>query len=214
MIKPYYEHAGITIYHGDCREVLPELDRADLCLVDPPYGLGENAYRVAKRGKLAKTTDYGSFDWDKKPADNDSIQACIASGKVCIIWGGNYFHLPPSRGWLVWDKKNSGNFAECELAWTNAKTSVRIFRFMWNGMLRDGESRRKKRVHPAQKPVELMQWCISFAPDCETIVDPFAGSCTTAVAAKNLGVKCICIEKSEAYCEAGARRLQQEVLPL
>ena len=211
--KPYYhdERAGITIYHGDCREILPDLPKVDLVLTDPPYGIGENAKKVAGRGKLARTTDYGAFDWDSEPASRELINSCISGGDISIIWGGNYFNVPPSRGWLVWDKQNSGDFADCELAWTNAKTSVRIFRFMWNGMIRAGEQRGVPRVHPTQKPVELMRWCFKFAPECKTVIDPFMGSGTTLRAAKDLGRQAIGIEISEEYCRIAARRLSQEV---
>jgi DNA modification methylase len=213
-MTPYYQDTACTIYHGDCREIMPQLDKVDLVLTDPPYGLKENAYRVANRGKLAKPTDYGDFSWDNAPASKDLIDAAVSHGEVSIIWGGNYFHLPPSRGWLVWDKQNSGNFADCELAWTNAETSVRIFRHMWNGMLRAGEARGVARVHPAQKPVELMRWCIGFGDNPQTILDPFMGSGTTLRAAKDLGRKAIGIELEERYCEIAAKRLAQEVFAL
>jgi DNA modification methylase len=97
-VKPYYSHGGITIYHGDCRELLPGIGTSDLVLTDPPYGVGENAHRIASRTKLAKTTDYGSFDWDKEPATDEEVAISIASGRHAIVWGGNYFKLPPSRG--------------------------------------------------------------------------------------------------------------------
>jgi DNA modification methylase len=206
----YYQDEWAKIIHGDCREVLPTLESVDLVLTDPPYGINENAHRIASRGKLAATTDYGKFDWDKKPAADDLIELSINKGKSAIIWGGNYFQVPPSRGWFVWDKQNGDNdFADCELAWTNLKTSVRIFRFLWNGMLRAGQARGVKRVHPTQKPVELMRWCIGFAPEVKTILDPFMGSGTTLRAAKDLGIHSIGIELNEEYCEAAASRLRQ-----
>ncbi len=211
MIEPYYQDEYSTLYHGNCREILPTLEPVDLVLTDPPYGIKENAFRIASRSKLAKTTDYGSFDWDSKPASKELIELCIQKSTIAIIWGGNYFHLPPSRGWLVWDKLNSGNFADCELAWSNAKTSVRIFRFLWNGMIRAGEARRRPRFHPTEKPVELMSWCLSFAPKAKTVLDPFMGSGTTLRAAKNSGIKAIGIELEEKYCEIAAKRLAQAV---
>ena len=211
-MKPYYSHAGIEIYCGDCKEILPSLPKCDLLLTDPPYGLKENAHRVASRGKLAATTDYGSFEWDSEPASDALISLCVASAKESIIWGGNYFTVPPSRGWLVWDKRNGGNcFADCELAWTNLKTSVRMFSFLWNGMMRAGEWKDKPRVHPAQKPVELMHWCLSFAPEAKLVLDPFTGSGTALVAAKNAGKQAIGIDREERYCEIAAKRLAQEV---
>lgn len=213
-MKPYYEDSAVTIFCGDCREIVPTLGRFDLLLTDPPYGIGENAYRVANKANAAKTTDYGSFDWDSKPADTLTLGIVRSACSKAIIFGGNYFELPPSKCWLVWDKMNSGGFADAELAWTDLDMAVRMFRFMWNGMIRQGEARGVKRVHPTQKPVELMTWCISKVEPSQTILDPFAGSCTTARAAKDLGRKCVCIEREERYCEIGARRLSQEVLNL
>lgn len=215
-MKPYYEEKGITIYHGDCREILPSLPMVDLVLTDPPYGIkADNRNRILSRGKLAKPTDYGESDWDGQTPNEHTMALCRTRGINCILWGGNYFDSPPSPAWLVWDKMNGANdFADCELAWTNLKQAVRLFRFMWNGMLRQGESRGVPRVHPTQKPVELMTWCISFAPNAKTILDPFMGSGTTLRAAKDLGRKAIGIEVSEKYCEIAARRMSQEVLPL
>jgi DNA modification methylase len=213
-VKAYYQDDYATIYHGDCMEIVPTLEEFSLTLTDPPYGVGENAHRIASRTKLAATTDYGDFDWDSEPANLFQIEMCQKASRESIIWGGNYFHLAPSRGWLVWDKQNSGNFADCELAWTNIKTSVRIFRFLWNGMIRAGEARGVKRVHPTQKPIELMTWCLGFAPNATNILDPFMGSGTTLVAAKSLGKLAVGIEREERYCEAAALRLQQEYLPL
>lgn len=212
-MKPYYDHAGITIYLGDCRDILPQLPKVDLVLTDPPYGLKQDARRIASRGKGSEVIDYGPFEWDSEPATREEIEACLHAATKTIIWGGNYFHLPPSRAWLVWDKINSGDFADCELAWTNLQMSVRLFRHMWNGMLRESE-RDTKRVHPTQKPIALMKWCLRFAPDAQVILDPFMGSGTTLRAAKDLGRKAIGIEIEEKYCEIAVRRLSQEVLDL
>lgn len=192
---------------GDCRDLLPTLEPVDLVCTDPPYGIGENANRVASRTKLAKTTDYGDFDWDQSPPPRELIDSAVAAGKHAIIWGGNYFHLPPARGWLVWDKVNSGNFADCELAWTNLKMSVRQIRYMWNGMLRERGSQRGD--HPTQKPLEVMKWCIGFLPDVQTILDPFMGSGTTGVAAIQMGKDFIGIEREERYFEAACRRIRE-----
>jgi site-specific DNA-methyltransferase (adenine-specific)/modification methylase len=197
-----------TLYLGDCRDVLPTLGKVDAVVTDPPYGIGENAHRVASRTKLAKTIDYGDFSWDATPPDPEIIDAVVAAGSHAIIFGGNYFHLPPARGWLVWDKLNSGNFADCELAWTNLSMSVRIFRHMWNGMIRQSE-RDVRRVHPTQKPIKLMQWCLSFLPDAETILDPFMGSGTTGVACVNLGRKFIGIELDPDYFDIACRRIEE-----
>jgi site-specific DNA-methyltransferase (adenine-specific)/modification methylase len=129
-----------------------------------------------------------------------------------IIWGGNYFDLPPCSGPLIWDKENGANdFADGELAWNNLGTALRIKRHMWNGMLRKGG---EDREHPTQKPLDVMAWCVSLVPDAQTVLDPFAGSGTTGRACKDLGRKCVMIEREEKYCEIAARRMGQEVLPL
>lgn len=210
LMKTYYEDDSCTIYHGDCREILPQLPKVDLMLTDPPYGINENSHRVASRGKLAKTRDYGEFHWDKKPIDQSLIDLCIAAGNSACIWGGNYYVTPPSSCWLVWDKVNGDNcFADCELAWTNYKCAVRMKSHLWNGMLRKNK---EVREHPTQKPLDVMAWAISLAPKAETILDPFMGSGTTLRAAKDLGRKAIGIEIEEKYCEIAVKRLRQEVL--
>lgn len=206
------------LWHGDCLEVLPLLPKADLVIADPPYGVGENAHRVASRTNLAATIDYGDFDWDSEPASAEQIAATMAAGKHCIIWGGNYFQVPPSRGWLVWDKINSGNFADCELAWTNLPTSVRQFRHMWNGMLRDSE-KAEPRCHPTQKPVALMKWCIQKVKETpKLIVDPYMGSAPVGIACMDMGIQYIGIEKMrrnfDIACERIERAQQQYKLAL
>jgi site-specific DNA-methyltransferase (adenine-specific)/modification methylase len=197
-----------TLYLGDCLDILPTLDKVDAVVTDPPYGLKENANRVASRTKLAQTIDYGSFDWDERPATREQIDSCVSAGQECVIFGGNYFHLPPSRCWLVWDKENSGNFADAELAWTNIKGSVRLKRHMWNGMLRASE--RHQRVHPTQKPIVVLEWVINqFKKSPKTILDPFMGSGTTGVACMNLGREFIGIEIEPKYFEIACERIAQ-----
>ena len=211
-MKPYYEHAGITIYHGDCREILPHLPKVDLVLTDPPYGIGEAAGKNRTRGHLGRAKDYGVASWDDAPPPQDLVQAVIGKGRSAILFGGNYFDVPPSSCWLVWDKDNTGDFADCELAWTNLNKAVRKFKHRWNGMLQEDMANKEFRWHPTQKPVPVMAWCLSLVPDAQTILDPFMGSGTTLVAAKNLGRQAIGIELEEKYCEIAALRLAQDNL--
>jgi DNA modification methylase len=217
-VTPYYDAGGITIYHGDCRFILPTL-QADLLLTDPPYGIGaDRNLRAGKRhGKAAVASrDYGRGNWDHQPPAW-LIEQAIEAAQYAIIWGGNYFSLTGSACWLIWDKDNGRNgYADCELAWTNLPGAVRRIRYRWMGMLQEHAGDNKEaRVHPTQKPIEVMQWAISVAPaDCITILDPFMGSGTTLVAAKNLGRQAVGIEIEEQYCEMAAKRLAQEVLPL
>ena len=225
-MKPYYDDGQITIYHGDCREILPTLEPVDLVLTDPPYGIGEAAGKNKSRGKpafgatghskaKAYVTDYGIAHWDDKPIDGEIIEQVRTAGAKAIIFGGNYYALPPTSCWLIWDKENGNcDFADCEMAWTNLKKAVRMFRWRWAGMLQGDMKAKEYRYHPTQKPVPVMRWCIEQAGQVDTILDPFMGSGTTLRAAKDLGRKAIGIEIEERYCEVAVKRLAQEVLPL
>jgi DNA modification methylase len=214
---PYYQDDYATIYHGDCREVLPLLEPVDLVLTDPPYGIGKAAGANKSRGKLAVAKDYGCADWDNERVATDLILLALGLASGSIIWGGNYYSdiLKPGPGWLIWDKENGlTDFADCEMAWSSFNKAARLKRHQWHGMLRKG---REQRWHPTQKPIDVMQWCIAQADKAQenkTILDPFMGSGTTLVAAKNLGRKAIGIEIEEKYCAIAVKRLRQEVLPL
>jgi site-specific DNA-methyltransferase (adenine-specific)/modification methylase len=204
-----------TLYRGDCMDVLPFVSGVDAVITDPPYGIGESSKNHQSRnrvkgGKAIVSPDYGKSDWDKNAPAPEVLQALIAASPKCILWGGNYFDLPPSSKWLVWDKLNSGDFADCELAWTNLPGAVRTIRHMWNGMLRDSE-RGVPRVHPTQKPVKVMGWCIEQAGECETIFDPYMGSGTTGVAAIQLGRRFIGVEREAKYFDIACARIEQAV---
>ncbi len=212
-MRPYYQDDAVTIFCGDCREIVPTLGRFDLLSTDPPYGIdADNRNRILSRGKLAVPRDYGESAWDKTPVDFRLLKACCDVTKTSIVWGGNYYPFPPCKGPLVWDKQNGSNdFADGEMAWNNLGCALRIFRHMWNGMLRKGGEYRQ---HATQKPLALMQWCITLADKSngapvQTILDPFAGSGTTGRAAKDMGRKCVLIEREERYCEIAARRMGQ-----
>lgn len=196
-----------TLYLGDCMDILPTLPKVDAVITDPPYGIGESSKKVASRGKLAAPTDYGHFDWDKAPAAAEIIEKIREISDYQAIFGGNYFALPPSSCWLVWDKLNGKNdFADCELAWTNWPKAVRRIQWLWNGMIRQGH---EERFHPTQKPLEVMKWAIELCPKAETILDPFMGSGTTGVAAIQLGRKFIGIEREPKYFEIACKRIEQ-----
>ena len=200
MIEPYYDRDGITIYNADCRQVLPFLGPSDLLLTDPPYGIDAGNMNLGAHNKLEDS------DWDKERPDFGVIDEAIRKAIKSIIWGGNYFDLPPTRNFLVWDKTpemQGRSFAECEMAWCSWDAAARIFRFAPTQM---------KKVHKTQKPLPLMRWCLSLVPDAETVLDPYLGSGTTLVAAKLEGRRAIGIEINEKYCESAAKRLEQGVL--
>lgn len=139
--------------------------------------------------------------------------SAIALARWSIVFGGNYYRLPPSPCWLVWDKLNGGTtFADCELAWTNLPIAVRRIALTWNGFARGGGegSAVMRRDHPTQKPVEVMRWCIGHLPDADgTILDPFMGSGTTGVAAVRMGRAFVGIERDPDYFAAACRRIAE-----
>jgi site-specific DNA-methyltransferase (adenine-specific)/modification methylase len=197
-----------TLYLGDCTEILPTLDKMDAVVTDPPYGIGESAGKNKSRGNLAVAKDYGNDDWDISPISNELMKVVVDAGRHAIVFGGNYYAMPPSKCWLIWDKENTGDFADAELAWTNLNKAVRLKRYMWNGMLRANKEPRGD--HPTQKPVGIMEWCISHLPDgTETVLDPFMGSGTTGVACMNLQRKFVGIEREQKYFEIACERIKQ-----
>lgn len=199
---------------GDCRDILPTLPKVDAVVTDPPYGIKADA-TMAKQGgtqygkAAAAKRHYEATNWDSAPPDLDLLLALIERGRNAILFGGNYFGLPASRCWLVWDKENGANeFADCELAWTNLDKPVRRIRHMWNGMLRKGQEERND--HPTQKPLGVMKWAIGHLPEPEgTILDPFMGSGTTGVAAVQMGWDFIGIEREPKYFDIACRRIEE-----
>ncbi len=212
-MKPYYEADGITIYHGDCRELTVA---ADALIADPPYGVAEPTDRKARgRGALAECNDFPAVAGDDEPFD----PAPWLGFPVVVLWGANHFadRVPPSSRWLVWDKRDgipSNDNADCELAWTNIKGPARLYHHMWNGMIKASE-RDERRVHPTQKPVALMRWVLDLTTKPGDLVfDPFMGSGPIARACAHMGRRYVGCELVEEYCEAAANRLAQGALDL
>lgn len=194
-----------TLYLGDCMEVLPTLGKVDAVITDPPYGIGANRMTL---GNGKRRIERGDGDWDVHPPSTDLMAAILAIAPVQIHWGGNYFGLPASRCWLVWDKCTGANsFADCELAWTNLDSVVRKLTVPWVGANARDES--GERVHPTQKPLPLMRWCIEQAGRPALTLDPFMGSGTTGVAATGMGLGFIGIEREPKYFDIACRRIEQ-----
>lgn len=198
-----------TLYNDDCAFILPTLPKVDAVVTDPPYGIGEAAGKNKSRDKLAVAKDYGNQCWDNKPIDSQIVDEVRAKAKYQIIFGGNYYAMPPTSCWLVWDKQNgASDFADCELAWTNLPKAIRRIQYRWNGMIR--QNREPRGDHPTQKPIGVMRWCIQRLPaDVKTILDPFAGSGTTGVAAVLEGKAFIGIEREKQYFDAMCRRIER-----
>jgi DNA modification methylase len=190
-----------VLYQGDCREIMGAL-RFDCIVSDPPYGIGMDGGNVGYKG----FNDFAKKDWDQSTPD-DVIAGIVATGLPYILWGGNYFQLPPTRCYLVWDKGagfKGRTYAESELAKTNIDANARTFS---HDPLARGDYRGKE--HPTQKPVALMEWCLGFLPDAKTILDPFMGSGTTLVACAKMGRGGIGIELDPGYFDIACRRVEQ-----
>jgi hypothetical protein len=223
VTQPYYDHAGIQIFLGDCREIAPALEY-DVVVSDPPWGTSTacNSQRFTR----AASPYWRNVDTSLVRAhqqivgDDEPFDPRPWADRPSILWGANHFAagLPPSGGWLIWDKRIGAEdlaekgwpLGEAELAWTNVIGATRVYRNLWVGLLRSAE--KGQFFHPTQKPVGLMKWCIGYAPSEGVILDPFMGSGTTLRAAKDLGRSAIGIEIEERYAEIAAKRLSQEVL--
>lgn len=186
-----------TLYLGDCRDILPTLPKVDAVVTDPPYGIG-----ITKSNRLAVSRGMGGKSWDNETPSAEFMEGMVSHAKQSIIWGGNYFRLPETRCVLVWDKQNDDrDFADLELAWTNIDAVARIFRMRPQGM--DGG-----KVHPTQKPIALMKWCIAKLTAPQTILDPFAGSGSTLVASSQMGIDCVGIERDPEYFDIACKRIE------
>lgn len=190
-----------TLYEGDCRDILPTLGRCDLVLTDPPYGIGTGKQKCGG----SKSLEWGEQVWDRETCQ-PAVELAVAAGERVILWGGNYYDLPPSRCWLAWDKCQPDAWystAHFELAWTNMDRNARRWRMSqveaYSGM---------NKAHPSQKPLKLMLWCLDLIPDAQTILDPFMGSGTTGVAAVQMGRSFIGIEREPKYFDIACKRIE------
>ena len=201
-----------TLYLGDCREVLPTLPTFDLVLTDPPYGIGADKGKKGsipfKGGKAYERAYHPENDWDNCRPDDALIVAIVGAGDTAIIWGGNYFaDLLPAQGrWLWWDKcQTMPSYGDGELAWTNLpQKTPKKFVLANNKLFAD----RVERFHPTQKPMQLMEWCLSFAQDARTVFDPFMGSGTTGVAAVRMGRTFTGVEREPKYFDIACKRIE------
>ena len=183
-----------TLYLGDCMEVMPTLGRVPAVVTDPPYGIGIAANPVRQK--------HEKLDWDSSTPTEAVIDYILENSDEQIIWGGNYFNLPPSQGFLIWDKKQPENFslAMCELAWMSRKWPAKMFRHSVTSY---------EKEHPTQKPVPLMQWCLTYLQTKDVVLDPFMGSGTTGVACVKAGRAFIGIEREPSYFDVACRRIEE-----
>lgn len=191
------------LWLGDCLEILPTLPKVDAVITDPPYGLGDLWARDGSFASCGGRLWSSAEKWDSQILQ-DAINATLAKANAAVVWGGNYYDLPPSRGYLIWDKMQSGfSLADSEFAWVNKPITPKTFRYARAQLASEGK------IHPTQKPVGLMVWCIDRIGNPQTILDPFMGSGTTGVACAQLGRKFIGIEIEPKYFDIACRRIEQ-----
>lgn len=198
------EHLLNKIHHADCLEFMKLLpDKCvDLVLTDPPYGIGMDGGNVGYKG----FNNFEQKEWDSLTPDQQIFDEITRVSRNQIIWGGNYFNLPSTRGFLIWDKGEgfyNRSYAECEQAWTSFDKNAKIFKY---DPLAKGDY--KGKYHPTQKPLQLFKWCLQYSGVGGIVFDPFSGSGTTALACHDLGLDFICVEKDPDYHAASVKRLE------
>jgi site-specific DNA-methyltransferase (adenine-specific) len=214
MKEEVFLDGRIRLFLGDCREILPTLGKVDAVVSDPPYGIafshGGNDNSGIGGGRYATKFNKVKIIGDDAPFDPRHL---LGISENVVLWGANHFadKLPSSPAWMIWDKRaasgHSNDFADCELAWASWDSVARICRHHWDGMMKASE-RGVPRVHPTQKPIAVMEWCILQVPPPATLIlDPFMGSGTTGIAAANLGRKFIGIEIDPNYFDIACRRI-------
>ena len=186
----------------------------DLALIDVPYGLGEASgqekSRNQSKGRAQTKVKYAIKNWDKEAPPKNYFNELIRVSKNQIIWGANHFisKIPyDSSCWVVWDKDNSGDFADCELAWTSFNTAVRRFKYRWNGMLQENMKDKERRIHPTEKPVALYDWLLkNYAKEGYKILDTHLGSGSSRISAYKGGFDFTGFEIDPEYFNAQEKR--------
>ena len=199
------------IHCCDCLDLMREMpDKSvDLVLTDPPYGIGDKlAIGGATKRNLMQEL-YLSSPWEDIAPSKEYFDEIFRVSKNQIICGGNYFDLPPTRGFIVWDKiKFASNYSQVEYIWTSFDCISRIFKYCSNGgfVIKPED----KHEHPTQKPLALIKWILEkYSDEGMTVLDPFMGSGTTCVACKKLGRNYIGIEKEPEYIKIAEKRLEK-----
>jgi site-specific DNA-methyltransferase (adenine-specific) len=219
-----YQQPFLSVYLSDCLEIMRTFKdkEFDLAIVDVPYGIGEDGSKNHTRGKLAKPQDYKPYAGnDANAPSKEYWDELLRISKNQIVWGANHFisKLPfDSSCWIVWDKDNTGDFADCELAWTSFDTAVRKFKWTWNGMLQQNMKDKQKRIHPNEKPIQLYEWLLkNYAKEGNKIIDTHFGSGSIALAVDKVNnldkmdLHLTAIELDEHYYNKSIKRINQKL---
>jgi len=205
------EKIGRAVIHNiDCMDILKGCDdnQFDLAICDPPYGLdlanmnmgvgkNKNASKIQNRKWKPKR-------WDKKPPEKEYFIELFRVSKNQIIWGGNYFDLPPCKNYIIWDKKipEGLSFSDCEMAWTSFDKAPKMFRY-------SAYLDKASKFHPTQKPIELYEWLLkNYAKDGDSILDTHGGSMSSAIACNNMGFDITVCELDEDYYREACERVR------
>ena len=207
----------VNFHNIDCMLWMKDIpdNYYDLCWCDSPYGIGEDGGKNHTRGQLAKPKDYKPYKGnDNKCPSIEYWNEIFRVSKNQIIWGANHFisKLPyDSSCWIVWDKQNGDNdFADCELAWTSFDCAVRIFKFRWAGMLQGNMKNKQERIHPNEKPIDLMRWALNkYANKGQKIFSPFGGGLGDAIACDMEGFPIDICEHDPYYFGLGVQRFKE-----
>lgn len=215
------------VFCMDCMEAMRAMpDNAyDLAIVDPIYGdVTGGGYTTNKYdgqahhiGKCAADQlAYHREVWNQPKTPPEYFKELFRVSKNQIIWGGNFFveSLPSSQGWIVWDKERPDGltYSDCEIAFTSYNVGLRIFRYMWNGMLQGNMKDKEVKIHPTQKPVALYEWLLrNYAKDGDSILDTHMGSQSSRIAAYNLGFDYTGYEIDETYFKLGCERFEKHI---
>lgn len=206
----------------------------DLAIIDPPYGISEDGAKNHSRNKafgsksvasnntkrrVIQSKKYTSKEWDRELCPIEFFEQLFRISKNQIIWGANHFIEKINKNsscWVVWDKDNSGDFADCELAWTSFPTAVRKFKWRWNGMLQEHMGRfKEERIHPTQKPVALYKWLLqNYAKTGDKILDTHLGSGSSRIAAYQMGFDFVGFELDPEYFAASEKRFKEQTAQL
>ena len=183
----------------------------DLAIVDPPYGIDADKGTCGSSNR-GKVTNYGKKNWDSSAPPKEYFNELFRVSKNVIIWGANHFieNIPNQNSscWIVWNKENSGHFADCELAYTDFNTAVRMFSFKWNGMLQGDMKNKETRIHPTQKPVALYKWILDkYAKQGDKILDTHLGSGSIAIACHDYGFDLTACELDKEYFDKAMERI-------
>ena len=191
----------------------------DLAIVDPPYGIDIHKmnYTQSTKGGVAKRNDYSAItDWDSNVPNQEYFNELFRVSKSQIIWGGNYFELPLTKSWIIWDKKTeekySNDFADCEMAWNSFNKPAKVVRYLWSGMLQPNMKDKQKRIHPTEKPYQLYKWILDkYAKPNDKILDTHLGSGSIAIACHDYGFDLTACELDKEYYDKAMQRINNHI---